>query len=497
MRNYKTTAAGLAVVLFILTMGTLAIGTLAIGESAGNHKGKGAGNHKGKGGGSGSKDTTAPTVISVHPAANATDVALNTVIIARFSEAMKAPSFKGNNRITVTSPGDTPVSGSVSYDATNHVASFQPSSTLNASTVYTATVTTKVRDLANNALAADFTWSFTTGAGSDITPPTVTSTDPADLAIDVAVNQTITAVFSEPLNSVTVTTASFTLMNGANAVSGSVTSPGTTAVFTPQSDLASFTTYIAKLTTAIEDLAGNPLVLDYVWSFQTGNVSSNGPAPVLMGTAGNYVILAKSGVSTTGTTSVVGDLGLSPAAGSLFTGFSEILDSTNQFSTSPIVTGNLYAADYAPPTPSNLTTAVSDMETAYTDLAGRSNPDFTELGAGNIDGMTLAPGLYKWGTGVQIPIVVTLSGGANDVWIFQIAGGLTVGSGAMVTLSGGAQAKNVFWQVAGQATLGTTADFKGIVLCQTAIVLNTGAVMNGRALAQTAVTLDANAVTQP
>jgi hypothetical protein len=143
-----------------------------------------------------------------------------------------------------------------------------------------------------------------------------------------------------------------------------------------------------------------------------------------------------------------------------------------------------------------LTTAVSDMELAYTDAAGRTLPDFTELGAGNISGLTLVPGLYKWGTGVSIDTVVTLAGAANDVWIFQIAQDLTVANGAIVTLSG-AQAKNVFWQVAGQATLGTTADFKGTILSQTLISLNTGAVLSGRALAQTEVTLDQNAVTRP
>jgi len=137
------------------------------------------------------------------------------------------------------------------------------------------------------------------------------------------------------------------------------------------------------------------------------------------------------------------------------------------------------------------------MQAAFTDAAGRPNPTATELGAGNIDGMTLAPGLYKWGTVVTIPTGVTLSGGANDVWIFQLATGLTVGNGAVVTLSGGAQAKNIFWQVGTQATLGTTADFKGIILSGTAIVMNTGATLNGRALAQTAVTLQANTVTKP
>jgi len=223
-----------------------------------------------------------------------------------------------------------------------------------------------------------------------------------------------------------------------------------------------------------------------------------GPEPVVLGTAGNFVILTKTGISTTGTTSIVGGIGVSPIDSTAITGFGLVLDPSEEFATSSLVTGKVYAADYAPPTPDNLTTAVSDMETAYTDAAGRTLPDFTELGGGDISGLTLAPGLYKWGTGVTIDDTgVTLSGGPNDVWIFQIEEDLTVADGAIVTLSDGAQAENIFWQVAGQATLGTTSDFTGIVLCQTLIALNTGAVMNGRALAQTTVTLDANAVTEP
>jgi hypothetical protein len=226
--------------------------------------------------------------------------------------------------------------------------------------------------------------------------------------------------------------------------------------------------------------------------------SARGPDPVNLGTAGNFVILAKSAVSTTGTTAVVGDIGVSPAAASYLTGFSLIADSTNAFSTSSLVTGRIYAADSATPTPANMTTAISDMEIAFTDAAGRSNTDFTELHAGDISGQTLVPGLYKWGTGVLITSAgVTLEGGADDVWIFQIAQDLTVNNSAIVTLSPGAQAKNIFWQVSGQATLGTAADFKGILLSQTLISLNTGAKMTGRALAQTAVTLDATAMTQP
>ena len=237
-------------------------------------------------------------------------------------------------------------------------------------------------------------------------------------------------------------------------------------------------------------------LLLFVWSFTTGTTEAAGPQSVDLGTSGNFVILAKTGVSTTGSTAVVGDIGLSPAAATFITGFGLTMDSTNVFATSSLVTGRVYAADYADPTPANLTTAISDMETAFTDAAGRTLPDFTELGAGDISGMTLVPGLYKWGTGVSITSGVTLSGGANDVWIFQIAGDLTVSNGAIVTLSGGAQAGNVFWQVAGETTLGTTSDFKGIILCQTLIALNTGAVVNGRALAQTAVTLDASTITE-
>jgi hypothetical protein len=226
------------------------------------------------------------------------------------------------------------------------------------------------------------------------------------------------------------------------------------------------------------------------------NPNGLGPALVSLGSAGNYAILAKSGVSTTGATAVVGDIGLSPAAASFVTGFALSSPATT-FTTSSLVTGKVWAANYAVPTPADLTAAVLSMQTAYTDAAGRTSPDFTELGAGNIQGLTLVPGLYKWGTGVSIPSAVTLAGGANDVWIFQIAQNLTVGNAAMVTLSGGAQAKNVFWQVAGQATLGTTSDFKGIILSKTLIAFNTGAVITGRALAQTAVTLNATAITNP
>jgi hypothetical protein len=218
-------------------------------------------------------------------------------------------------------------------------------------------------------------------------------------------------------------------------------------------------------------------------------------APVFLGRAAHFTILAKSGISTTGTTTITGNIGASPIDSTGMTGFGLVMDPSNLWSASSLVTGRIFAPDYALRTQQHLTSTVGDMETAYTDAAGRLLPDFSELGAGNIGGMLLAPGLYKWSTGVTIPSSgVAISGGATDVWVFQIAQDLTVDSGAVVALAGGAQVNNVFWQVAGQTTLGMNSAFKGTILCKTAIVFDSGAALLGRALAQTAVTLDGNAV---
>ncbi|MEX0995692.1 MAG: ice-binding family protein, partial [Flavobacteriaceae bacterium] len=215
-------------------------------------------------------------------------------------------------------------------------------------------------------------------------------------------------------------------------------------------------------------------------------------APVNIGTAGNFVVLAKSGITSTGTTSIVGDIGVSPIDDTAITGFGLVLDPSGEFSTSSIVDGRVYAANYASPTPTLLGTAVGDMETAYTDAAGRP-ADFTELYAGDLTGQTLTPGVYMWSTNVLVSAGgVTISGSPTDVWIFQIAGNLNIANTAIINLTGGARASNIFWQVAGEATLGTTSDFSGIILCQTQIAIQTNAAFEGRALAQTAVTLDSN-----
>jgi len=229
----------------------------------------------------------------------------------------------------------------------------------------------------------------------------------------------------------------------------------------------------------------------------TGGAPAGGSVlAVNLRTAGNYAILAESAISTVPPSVVTGDVGLSPMAATFITNFSLIADATNVFATSTQVTGKIYAADDAVPTPSDLTTAIADMGLAFSDAAGRA-PNVTELGAGSIGGMTLAPGVYQWGTGLLIPTDVTLNGSATAVWIFQIAQDLTVSSAVNVHLTGGALAKHVFWQVAGKVDLGTTSHLEGIVLGQTMINLRTGASITGRLMAQTAVSLDASTVTQP
>lgn len=241
-------------------------------------------------------------------------------------------------------------------------------------------------------------------------------------------------------------------------------------------------------------------------TYNPPNPDGLGPLPVNigettdLGAAGAYVILGKTGVTNvTGSLITGGHVGLSPAAATFITGFSLIADASTVFATSASVAppGKIYASNYTEPTPTNLTTAVLNMQAAYTDAAGRTNPDFLNLGSGNIGGQTLAPGLYRWGTSVTIPTDVTLAGGAQDVWIFQITDDLDLSTGRNVLLSGGAQARNIFWQVAGQVTIHADAHFEGIVLSQTAITLQTNASINGRALAQSLVALDDNAVTAP
>ena len=223
----------------------------------------------------------------------------------------------------------------------------------------------------------------------------------------------------------------------------------------------------------------------------SGSAASPGPPPVNLGKAGTFAILSKTGVTDVVKSAVNGDVGASPITGAAI------------LLTCAEVTGKVYSVDPTGPMPCKVTdatllsAAVGDMDFAYSDAAGRISPNFIELGAGEVGALTLAPGLYKWGTAVSIGKNVTLSGGPNDVWIFQVAGTLIQANATRVTLAGGARSQNIFWQVAGAVTIGTTAHFEGSVLAKTVIAVNTGASVNGRLLAQTAVTLQQNAVNRP
>ena len=344
------------------------------------------------------------------------------------------------------------------------------------------------------------------------------STNPINGAIGVPVDKVIMVTINKSKSAAKITKAAFTLI-GTKTVVGTVVYTDSTATFTPAANLAPNTLYKATIYTSSTDVSDKDSTKEYsdkdhskdyahkdgdkedgdknyakgyTWSFTTNNGTVSTQGAVNLRTAGNYVILAKSAITNIATSAITGDLALSPAAASYITGFALI--AASGYATSSQVTGKVYAADMAAPTPINLTTAVNDMVTAYNDIAGRTNPNFTELGTGNIGGKTLTPGLYKWSSAVTIPSTITISGGANDVWIFQIAGNLTMSTAVNVILTGGAQAKNIIWQVAGQVTLGTTSHFEGIILSKTAVTLQTGASLNGKIMAQTAIALDKNKV---
>ena len=223
----------------------------------------------------------------------------------------------------------------------------------------------------------------------------------------------------------------------------------------------------------------------------TNTLAAATQTPVNLGSAANFAILSKSGITNVPSSVIRGDVGSSPITGAAI-GL-----------TCPQVTGTIYTVNAAGPlpcrvvNPTRLTSAVGAMGTAYNDAAGRTLPNAVNLGAGQIGGLTLAPGLYKWTSNVSISTDVTLRGGPNDVFILQIAGTLTQAAAKKVILTGGAQAKNVFWQTAGSVAIGTNAHFEGTILSKTLIAMKTGASIKGRLLAQTAVTLQKNVVTKP
>jgi len=247
----------------------------------------------------------------------------------------------------------------------------------------------------------------------------------------------------------------------------------------------------AEVSDAVDDLAS---------ATQAFNASKQNGTKVIavinLGTADDFVILSKTGIATTGTTSVVGNIGVSPVSASYITGFGLIMDSGTEFATSSLVTGQVFAADYLIDTPVYLTTAVADMMTAYTDGAGRT-ADFTELYTGDLSGKTLASGVYMWSNDVLINTDLTLDGSSTDIFIFQIAGTLTMAANTQITLTGGILPENIFWVVADTVAIGSGADFQGVILSMTNVSMGTGSTITGMIYAQTSVSLDATTVTKP
>jgi len=344
------------------------------------------------------------------------------------------------------------------------------------------------------------------------TAPTVISSIPSNWAANVPTSTNTsdnvvtgtaaTATFSQPMNPATVNSSSagdlltFTVKESAgNNVPGTVVmnAANTVATFTPTSSaLNPNTSYTATVTMAAKNAGGVAMANPIAWTFTTNTGVSTGQMPVRLGEAGIFAILTKAGITDVFPSAITGAVGASPITGAAI-----------HVTCAEMMKGKIYSVNAAGPLPCRvtdptlLTEAVGDMETAYTDAAGRTLPDYIDLGAGLIGGLTLAPGLYKWNTRVLISTDVALSGGPDDVWIFQIAGTLTQADATQVILQGGALPKNIFWQTSGAVAIGTTAHFEGVILGKTLIAMKTGASANGRLLAQTAVTLQQNAVTRP
>jgi hypothetical protein len=423
-----------------------------------------------------SKPCVPPTVVSETPPSAAAGICPNTVVTATFSTAMNPATINGAT-FTLTGPGSTAVAGVVTYAAST--ATFTPSSPLALNVLYTATITTGAQDLAGEALASNFVWSFTTSS-TPCAPPTVISVAPPIGAAGICPNTLVTATFSVAMMASTINATTFTLTApGPTPVAGTVSyvAASDVATFTPTNPLALNTLYTATITTGAQDLAGDPLASDYVWTFTTSVAACSATVP--LGTACMFGILAATpAVANSGPTVVTGDVGIWPAAA--ITGFPP-----------GTLTGTEYAGDAV------AQTAQGDLTTAYNFAAAAAGGAILTA---DIGGQTLAPGVYKT-TSAQPSLGITgnLTLSGNGVYIFQIVSTLTTAANnSDVILSGGALPEDVFWQVGSSATLGTTTTFAGTIMAQASVSLDTGATLNGRALARTgAVTLLTNPVNVP
>ena len=325
-------------------------------------------------------------------------------------------------------------------------------------------------------MSSNYVWTFTTGT---TTAPTIVSTDPLDNATATPINKSISATFSIAIDPKSVNDKTFTVKNGTTPLAGIVTYTGTTATFDPSTDLLPGTTYTATISGA-KNLAGIAIANDYVWNFSTssslvGNI-------VNLGSSERFGILAGVGVSNNAGFSEIRnmDVGIYPGVRSSVTGFPPAI----------IVGGAIYASDdIAPPgIGAMLIKAKQDLTNAYLFAEGASTPAPATV-SGDQGGKTLAPGIYKSTSTLLIQsgdLTLDAQGDANAVWIFQVASDFTTigGAGGNVILSGGAQAKNIFWQVGRSATIGNYTIFKGNILALTSITMNSHATVQGRMLAR-------------
>ena len=445
-------------------------------------------------------DTIPPRVISTDPINSDINVPVTKIISATFSKVMNPATI--NTTTFTLRQGITAVTGLVTY--TGSTASFAPTVTLAFNTTYIATITTGAKDMAGNALVNNYVWSFTTAqAPADVIPPTVISTDPANAATGVAITKVIAANFSEAMNPTTINTTTFLLMQGTTPVAGSVTYSGITARFTPNANLIPNIVYTATITTGAKDVAGNALATNYSWTFTTTNTAFIPPflgSIALFGAFGGSAGITNQGLNTVINNGSIGTTG----ASTLITGFHDGTTG-DVYTETPLnrglVTGRIYTA---PPFPGTIMSAaiaaqgLADATVLYNSISPAGSPGGTDPGAGELGGLTLAPGTYKSASGTfkitNGNLTLDAQGDPNAVWKFQTAAGLTVGvagpvGARSVLLINGGLAKNIFWYVGSAAVINGAGGgvMSGNIIASAGVTFSTAGnavqtVLNGRAI---------------
>lgn len=471
-------------------------------------------------------DLIRPTVLLHVPATGAGSVATNTSITATFSEPMDPATFSTTS-FTLTGPGVTPVTGTVSYAVATQIATFTPTTPLilATNTQYTATVNTAATDLAGNQLAgdvallpaaSDHVWTFTTAAGVDATAPQVTVVNPADGNTTICLQKDVLATFDESMNPLTLTGATFTVQSSGPPLGAplvgvvSYDAATNTARFDPTLAFDANTQYTATITTGAEDTSGNALAVARVWSFTTGTQVCSPVAPFALGTASGFGNLGgTAGTTNTGILTVInGDVSTTATVTSAVTGFHDTAGDiyTETGSNQGTVTGKIYSCTVSTLGPTSAAVnaascstaqqALADGQAAFDNLSPAVLPGGTDPGAGQLGGLTLAPGVYQAAGGSFMitgsDLTLDGQGDANAVFVFQTASTLSVGApGAprSIILINGAQAKNVFWHVGTSATINAAGGgtMVGTILASSAVSFSTvGNValvtLNGRAV---------------